>query len=133
MPVRQLAEKYVCDKTQVSNILRNKKKIRKECEEGLPTAREQNHTPQYSSLNDSVCEWYKKLINQLVPVDGLMSQEFEQKAAVKLGNADFKASSAWLTRFKERHILSQHRLWRISRSPRGYSDIMEGVPGVYNI
>ena len=32
------------------------------------------------------------------------------KAAEKLGYPEFKASSGWLTRFKERNNLSQHKL-----------------------
>ena len=108
--VRQLAEKYACGKTQVSNILKNKEKIREEYERGLPIARKRNRTSQYSDLNDSVWEWFKKKNDQHVPVDGPMIQEFAQKAAEHLGYSDFKASSGWLTRFKERHNLSQHKV-----------------------
>ena len=39
-----------------------------------------------------------------------MIQEFATKAAEKLGYNEFKASSGWLTRLKERHNLSQHKV-----------------------
>eukprot|EP00795_Rhopilema_esculentum_P004067 gene4067-biopygen11876 len=39
-----------------------------------------------------------------------MIQEFASQVAEKLGYIDFKASSGWLTRFKERHNLSQHKV-----------------------
>ena len=39
-----------------------------------------------------------------------MIQEFAMKVAEKLGYTDFKASSGWLTRFKERYNPSQHKV-----------------------
>ena len=61
-------------------------------------------------MNDAVWEWFKKKTEQHTPVDGPVIQEFAMKAAKKLGYPEFKASSGWLTRFKERSNLSQHKL-----------------------
>ena len=61
-------------------------------------------------MNDAVWEWFKKKTEQRTPVDGPIIQEFAMKAAEKLGYPEFKASSGWLTRFKERNNLSQHKL-----------------------
>ena len=61
-------------------------------------------------MNDAVSEWFKKKTEQHTPVDGPVIQEFAMKAAKKLGYPQFKASSSWLTRFKERNNLSQHKL-----------------------
>ena len=61
-------------------------------------------------MNDAVWEWFKKKTEQLTPVNGPVIQEFAMKAAKKLGYPEFKASSGWLTRFKERNNLSQHKL-----------------------
>ena len=108
--VRRLAEKYSCGKTQVSNIIRNKDKLREQYEAGLPELMKRNRTSQYAYLNDAVWEWFKKNTERRIPIDGPLIQEFATKVADKLGYADFKASSGWLTRFKERHNLSQHKV-----------------------
>ena len=101
--VRRLAEKYSCGKTQVSNIIRNKDKLREQYEAGLPELKTRNRTSQYADLNDAVWEWFKKNTVRRIP-------NFATKVADKLGYADFKASSGSLTRFKERHNLSQHKV-----------------------
>ena len=69
-----------------------------------------NRTSQYSDVNDAVWECFKKKTEQRTPVDGPIIQEFAMKAAEKLGYPEFKASSGWLTRFKERNNLLQHKL-----------------------
>ena len=97
-------------KTQVSNIIRNKERVREEYETGRPELKKPNRTSQYADLNDAVWEWFKKNSERQIPIDGPLIQEFATKVAEKLGCADFKASSGWLTRFKERHNLSQHKV-----------------------
>ena len=52
----------------------------------------------------------RKITERQVSTDGPLIQEFATKVVDKLGYADFKASSGWLTRFKERHNLSQHKV-----------------------
>ena len=85
--------------------------MREEYENGLPQSKKRNRTSQYTDLNDAVCEWFKKNTERRIPIDGPLIQEFATKVAEKLGYADFKASSeVWLTRFKERHNLSQHKV-----------------------
>ena len=108
--VRKLAEKFSCGKTQVSNILKQKTLVREEYERGFSSTKKRNRTSQYSDVNDAVWEWFKKKTEQRTPVDGPIIQEFAMKAAEKLGYPEFKASSGWLTRFKERNNLSQHKL-----------------------
>ena len=108
--VRKLAEKFGCGKTQVSNILKQKTLVREEYERGFSSAKKRNRTSQYSDVNDAVWEWFKKKTEQRTPVDGPIIQEFAMKAAEKLGHPEFKASSGWLTRYKERNNLSQHKL-----------------------
>ena len=108
--IRKLAEKYMCGKTQISNIIKNKVSVREQYEKGLPQGKKRNRISQFSDLNDGVWEWYKNKNDQLIPVDGPMIQEFASQVAEKLGYIDFKASSGWLTRFKERHNLSQHKV-----------------------
>ena len=105
----KLAEKYSCGKTQINNI-RNKEKVRKEYEKGLSESKKRNRTSQYADLNDAVWEWFKKNTELRIPIDGPLIQEFATKVAEKLGYTGFKASSGWLTRFKERHNLSKHNV-----------------------
>ena len=98
--VRKLAEKFSC-----CNILKQKTLVREEYKRGFSSTKKRNRTSQYSDVNDAAWEWFKKKTEQRTPVDGAM------KAAEKLGYPEFKASSGWLTRFKERNNLSQHKLW----------------------
>ena len=107
---RKLAEKFGCGKTQESNILKQKTLVREEYERGFSSAKKPNRTSLYSDVNDAVLEWFNKKTEQRIPVDGPLIQEFATKVAEKLGYPEFKASSGWLTRFKERNNLSQHKL-----------------------
>ena len=50
--VRQLAEKYACGKTQISNIGKNKDKVIEEYEWGFPQTRKRNRTSQHYDFND---------------------------------------------------------------------------------
>ena len=109
--IRKLAEKFGCGKTQVSNIRKQKTLVREEYERGFSSAKKRNRTSQYSDVNDAVWKWFKKKTEQRIPVDGPLIQEFATKVAEKLGYPEFKASSGWLTRFKERNNLSQQTLW----------------------
>ena len=108
----KLAEKYSCGKTQVSNIIRNKERVREEYKTGRPKSKKQNSTSQYADLNDTVhvWGWFKNNTERRIPIVGPLIQEFATKVAEKLGYPEFKASSGWLTRFKERHNLSQHKV-----------------------
>ena len=108
--IRKLAEKYMCGKTEISNIIKNKVSVGEQYEKGLPHGKKRNRTSQFSDLNDAVWELYKNKNDQLIPVDGPMIQEFASQVVEKLGCIDFKASGGWLTRFKERHNLSQHKV-----------------------
>ena len=91
--IRKVAEKYMCGKTQISIIIKNKVSVREQYEKGLPQGKKRNRTSQFSDLNDAVWEWYKNKNDQLIPVDGPMIQEFASQVAEKLGYIDFKASS----------------------------------------
>ena len=102
--VGKLAEKLGCGKTQVSNILKQKTLVREEYERGFSSAKKHNCTSQYSDVNDAVWEWFKKKTEQRIPVDGPIIQQRN------LATPEFKASSGWFTRFKERHNLSQCKL-----------------------
>ena len=97
-------------KDEISNIIKNKVSVREQYEKGLPQGKKRNRTSQLSDLNDAVWEWYKSKNDQLIPVDGPMIQEFASQGAEKQGYIDFKASSGWLIRVKERHNLLQHKV-----------------------
>ena len=90
-------------------MLKQKTLVREEYERGFSSSKKRNRTSQYSDVNDAVWEWFKKKTEQRIPVDGPIIQEFATKAAEKLGYPEFKASSGWLTRFKKRNNLSQHK------------------------
>ena len=61
-------------------------------------------------MNAAVWEWFKKKTEQPIPVYGPLIQEFARKVAEKFGYPEFKASTGWLTRFKEHNSLSKHKL-----------------------
>ena len=52
LEVRQLAEKYACGKTQISNIGKNKDKVIEEYEWGFTQTRKRNRTSQHYDFND---------------------------------------------------------------------------------
>ena len=101
--------KFDCGKTQIINNLKQSALVREEYERGLFSTKKYNSTSQYSDVNDAVWEWFKTKNKQRIPFGGPMIQKFATKAAEKSGYSEFKASSGWLTRFKERHRMC-HRI-----------------------
>ena len=107
---RQLAETFGIGKTQVQTILKRKAEL-------LDGYYEQNSSGDrkrlckrspVEELNVVMWEWFQRVRSNGVPTSGPMLQEQALVYAKQLGIAesDFKASSGWLNRFRQRHNIN---------------------------
>ncbi|GFT47275.1 tigger transposable element-derived protein 4 [Nephila pilipes] len=103
---RQLAEKFSCGKTQISNILKNKESLLKEWEENNNRKGwKRKRKSAFENVNVLVLEFYKRAVQEGMPVSGIILQEKAREYAEALNLPAFKASNGWLDSFRRRHSI----------------------------
>ncbi|GFY39278.1 tigger transposable element-derived protein 4 [Trichonephila inaurata madagascariensis] len=103
---RQLAEKFSCGKTQISNILKNKGSLLKEWKENNGRKGwKRKRKSAFENVNVLVLEFYKRAVQEGMPVSGIVLQEKAREYAEALNLPVFKASNGWLDSFKRRHSI----------------------------
>ncbi|GFT12716.1 tigger transposable element-derived protein 4 [Trichonephila clavipes] len=103
---RQLAEKFSCGKTQISNILKNKGSLLKEWKENNGRKGwKRKRKSAFENVNVLVLEFYKRAVQEGMPVSGIILQEKAREYAEALNLPVFKASNGWLDSFKRRHSI----------------------------
>jgi hypothetical protein len=92
---------------QVQNILKRKAEIMEGYEENASADRKRLRvqTPN-EELNNLMWAWFQKVRSNGITVTGPMLQEKALMYASELNVTDFKASTGWLTRFRQRHNIS---------------------------
>ena len=117
-----VCERYGIKKSTFYDIRRDKAKIR-----GFADAREDGPDSKknpvrrikglrYEDLDAAVYKWYKQERSVAVAVRGVDIQEAAGRFATHLGIKDFKASSGWLYRFRNRHCIADRRVVGESKS-----------------
>ena len=113
--VAQICDKYGCKKQTVSDIRKTKEKLRSYAtkfsidssasKRGKVTARKYMKTGKINLLDEGVMKWYLSQKSVGLNVRGVEIMAAAQQIAEKLNINDFKASSGWLWRFRNRHGL----------------------------
>ncbi|GBN08807.1 Tigger transposable element-derived protein 4 [Araneus ventricosus] len=138
---RQLAEKFNCGKTQISNILRNKDALLKEWEaNNHRKSVKRKRRSVYENVNVLVLEWYKRAIAEGQPINAVILQEKALEYAEALNFPAFKASSGWLDNMRRRHgilcngTIGENRA-NTSKDEQGIQEIIEGYDAqdIYNL
>ena len=99
-----IAAKYKIPKSTLSTIIKNKDKIYESFEQSLcVSSKKRLRTAAHQDIEEALVLWLKFARSRQVPVSGPLLQTKAQELASELGHPDFKCSSGWLSRFKERH------------------------------
>uniref|UniRef100_A0A673UP80 Tigger transposable element derived 7 n=1 Tax=Suricata suricatta TaxID=37032 RepID=A0A673UP80_SURSU len=64
----------------------------------------------YGDVDDAVYMWYQQKCSAGVPVRGVELQAAAERFAQGLGRTDFKASTGWLFRFRNRHAIGNRKV-----------------------
>ncbi|OWK11541.1 hypothetical protein Celaphus_00006843, partial [Cervus elaphus hippelaphus] len=64
----------------------------------------------YGDVDDAVYMWYQQKCSAGVPVRGVELQAAAEKFAQCFGRTDFKASTGWLFRFRNRHAIGNRKV-----------------------
>ncbi len=101
---QKLATKYGCGKTQICDILKNKRKWQDDYEANINSKRQRiGARPHKEAFEDELYEWFCKTRSRGLPVSGPILQQKARDMAAAAGITDFKASNGWLDRFKKYH------------------------------
>ena len=111
---RKLASMFKCGKTQIQTILQNKEKIKDLYESNvnnkLSQFRKRNRKSEYSDVNEELYRWYQLAVSKNIYPDGKLLMEKGIQIAERLNITNFKASSGWLSKWKERNNIKQRAI-----------------------
>ena len=112
---RKLASMFKCGKTQIQTmILQNKEKIKDLYESNannkLTQFRKRNRKSEYSDVNEELYRWYQLAVSKNIYPDGKLLMEKGILIAERLNITNFKASSGWLSKWKERNNIKQRAI-----------------------
>jgi hypothetical protein len=99
-------KKFELPQSTIGTILKKKEEIKKAFHGNLKTTSERIVAPQYPQLEQRLFEWFLQARHQHVSISGPILLEKALVLAPKLGCRDFKASSGWLHRFKQRYNIT---------------------------
>ncbi len=101
---RKLAKKYKVGKTQVSLIIKGKKKYRDEWANNPNSDRKRfSLRPYKSAFEDDLYKWYVRMKSRGFHITGAMLRKKAHSLADEAGITNFKASNGWLNRFRRHY------------------------------
>lgn len=109
--VARLCEQYGIKKQTVSDIKKNKEKIKEfmlKCDGGVSLPRKHMKPAREAVVEEAVLKWYTKRRSCGAPVRGTELKSAAMELANSM-NIPFKASDGWLWRFRKRHGIVSSR------------------------
>jgi hypothetical protein len=77
--------------------------------------------PKQNTTDEAVYQWYTQQRSVSIPVRGVELQAAAERFAQRLGEYDFKASTGWLFRFRNRHGTANRKICEESLSAENVS------------
>ena len=106
VPIRKLAEVFGCSKSQIGVILKKRNEIVSQYEANMANSSVQlkktSRRSKYGDINDCLYEWYLMATSKNTFPTGPLLTEKASRIALHLGQHDFRGSSGWLTKWKQR-------------------------------
>ncbi|MEW8546499.1 MAG: transposase, partial [Candidatus Thiodiazotropha sp.] len=125
---KQIADQYGLASSTLSTWVKKADEIKNAYHNGDYSAkRKRLRTAGYPEVEEALLKWFKSARDQNVPITGPFMMEKATGLAERLGvpEGQFKVSSGWLERFKERHGISFKRVCGEEKSVDMHSDQME--------
>lgn len=108
---KDVAEGFKIPPSTFSTILTSRKKIEETIANStLKGDRKRDRPSHYPDVEEALFSWFKDVRARNLPVSGDLLQTKAISLACLLGHHDFKGSSGWLQRFKNRHEIVCHTL-----------------------
>ena len=104
---RKLATKFECGKTQIIKILKNKDSILETWMSNGAANNKRSNNEKFAKINRMLWDWYVKVRQSNIPVDGPLLKEEARLIAEKLGETSFKGTDGWFAKWKQRYNLTQ--------------------------
>ena len=110
-PTKIVAIDFSIPPSTLSTWLKNREQIQEGYDKQNP-ARKRQRTGQYKDEDEALIKWIEAARADSIPHSGPMLMSKACDFAEKLGIHGFKTSNGWFDRFKRRHNLSFHTVWR---------------------
>ena len=140
--VRELAEQFVCGKTQIARILKNKEALMSEVESNRSlNTRKRSHSSKFSNKHSWYNKhkhfqhkhsWYTLACSRNIHPGGPQLIEKARQIAEQLGVANFKGTNGWIEKWKKRYNIKQMNVCVESGDVQGetVSSWMERLPEI---
>lgn len=103
---KSLADEFGISRSSVQNVLKKKDALLQAYEDNEPAQKKRRNACRFQDVNDEVWTWFCRMRAANVPISGPLLQERALCIAAAAGVSDFKASSGWLHKFKQRHNIN---------------------------
>lgn len=129
-----LAKDYGVSRCQVQNILKRKSDVlRLEQDEQFDSNRKRTKITASNEQHDTAMwQWFNKARNNNIPISGPLIITKAKEYAFQLNMHDFKASSGWLRRFKDRHTIRQLSI-NGERASVNQETVTDWIPQLQNL
>lgn len=102
-----LASEFGVSKSCVTHTLRKKEELMAACNNGeCSPLRKRIRKSAYTDVEDALLLWLKQSVQEKVPITGPALMKKAKEIANGLGYSQFPSSTSWLTRFKDRHMIT---------------------------
>jgi len=106
-PRLEVAKQHGVSRTAVNAWLKDRQKIFDLVESGTFSSKAKRaRRAEYPDVEEALVEWLTKARDQGWAISGPLLKEKAELIAKEKGHADFTCSEGWLTRFKNRHMIS---------------------------
>jgi len=99
---QDIAKDFGIPASTLSTIIKNKDVILKNINENSAT-RKKMKLGEYSDIESCLLKWFQQCLDRKIPINGPILREKAEEFGHKLGHEHFKASSGWLTNWKNRN------------------------------
>ena len=114
MTVRALADHFLCGKSQITAILKNKYSIMELYKSNMRSesirTRKRSHGSEFVDINEALHQWYLLAVLRNMYPMGLQLCEKAKDIAEHLEVSNFKASNGWLDRWKRRYNVKKMKI-----------------------
>ncbi|KAG8231656.1 hypothetical protein J437_LFUL018116, partial [Ladona fulva] len=100
---KDIAAEFGIPANTLSTIIKNKDMIISATEKSLGPSRKRLKSSRFPGVEEEMVKWLKTAVVNNSPISAQILREKAEQFALQLGHSEFKASSGWLDKFKNRN------------------------------